>query len=58
MANLRLEEPHAGNPLVRVCGGLGWVTTQGYPAELTASLDFHDTNSPKPQERLRGHCKW
>jgi FtsP/CotA-like multicopper oxidase with cupredoxin domain len=22
------------------------------------NLDFHDTNSPKPQERLRGHCKW
>ena len=35
IANLRLEEPHAGNPLVRDCGGLGRVTAQGYPAKLT-----------------------
>ena len=28
------------------------------PLILAANLDFHDTTSPKPQERLRGHCKW
>ena len=38
IANLRFEEPHAGNPLVRDCGGLGRVTAQGYPAKPTLRM--------------------
>ena len=52
IANLRFEEPHAGNPLVRVCGGLGRVTAQGYPAEPTALPMFGVTQGP-PNRRRR-----
>jgi hypothetical protein len=36
------EEPDAGNPHVRICGSLGWVTTRGHPACAGQSSDEED----------------
>src|SRR5271166_355449 len=53
VANSGDEEPGARDVQARICGGLGWATTQVYPAQLSP-----DTNYPPRMPSRRRFWSW
>src|SRR5271166_4524366 len=50
VANSGDEEPGARDVQARICGGLGWATTQVYPAWISLTLDFRKDALTSRQE--------